>query len=223
MNKQALNLTYICLFVFMSVFLCSCNSVLNLMGFDTTDYINEQVLSIHEPESDIALKLSDMTRVLTINTPELPVFKNSEDIADNCRDSILNNMLVTNYAKYTGDIEILDSASNAYPGLQFTAVIPAEDFEETVYRIFGGGRKIKNKSSDLFTYLDNVNAYCAMTQPQKSNVEIVVLSCEETEHTYRLKFQNKINNITSPEYYAVIIKRDDGTAYFMSLQKSSQD
>ena len=136
-----------------------------------------------------------------------------------CRDSVLNYMLNKSYSKYTGNITLLDQVKEAYPHMQVSAIIPAEDFENTVYTYFGGRQKIKNVTSTLFMYLEKVNAYITVAQPQESNVQFEIQKIEETENTYRVYFRCILYEEVSPLYKTLIIKRDDGNSYFRYLRE----
>ena len=124
-----------------------------------------------------------------------------------------------NYGKYTGDIEKLDAAVAAYPRMQITNFIPAREFEETVYSVFGGTRKVTNESGRLFVYLDKVTGYTSVTILDTKPVDVSVKSLTETENTYRMRFSCSSESVTSPEYDAIFIKRDDGTVYFYSVSE----
>ena len=112
-------------------------------------------------------------------------------------------------------------AAEAYPQMQLSVLIPSDDFASTVYATFGGREKIANKSGTLFRYLDKVGAYTTAALPVKSEVQTRVTLLEETERTYRLYFVNTLDTVTSPEYFALIIKREDGSLYFSELSEST--
>ncbi len=211
------------LIVFICMALSSCSApreFLATLGFDTHDYEGEPVTATHEPDSDIAAELSEMTGILTINSPYMPEFKNGKTALSQCRDAVLNFMLNTGYAKYTGNIELLDKASQEYPQMQFSVIIPATDFRTTVYKYFGGKEKADNKDGKLFTYLEKVDAYVTAAQPQQNRVQVTPSLIEETENTYRFTFTCKCDDAESPEYFALIIKRADGSCYFKYLKET---
>ena len=158
-----------------------------------------------------------MIKVLSVNTPVLPEFDSANKAVEQCRDSVLNYMLCTGFSMYTGNPELMDEATVAYPGLRLLTVIPAEDFEDFVYTYFGGNTKLSHKSSKLFTYLDKVEAYTAISVPVESSINVNVISCERTEKTYRMTFQNSLGDVTSPVYKTLIIVREDGSMYFKYL------
>lgn len=211
------------LLAFPMLFLTACGEgLMAKLGFDTHDYRGEKVLAVHEPDSEIARTLAEMTRTLTVASPLLPSFSGAKEAADVCRDAVLNHMLKTGYAQYAGNGALLKKAAEAYPQMQLSILIPAEDFASTVYESFGGREKITNKSGAMFRYLDKVAAYTTAALPVNSEVEIRVTLLEETERTYRLYFVNTLDTVTSPEYFALIIKREDGSLYFSELSESKR-
>lgn len=189
------------------------------LGFDTHDYYGEKVITVHENDGEIARELSEMTRTLTVNSLLLTPFSGAREAADACRDAVLSQMLGEDYARYAGNLTLLKKAEQAYPGMQISVLIPADDFETVIYAAFGGSEKITNKNGDLFLYLDRVGAYTTAMPPVESEVNTVVLSCEETARTYRLRFVNTLGSVTSPEYFALLVKREDGSLYFASLSE----
>ncbi len=209
------------------VILCGCmlsscalsDALLTALGFDTYDYESESVTAVHSSDSETALKLSEMVKILSVNNPEVPEFENTGDAVSECRDAILNYMLCTAFSKYTANPELINEAKAEYPHLQLLTIIPDDDYEDFVYTYFGGNTKLSHESSTLFTYLEKVGAYTALTVPVEYKVDINILSCEETEKTYRVSFQNTLDEVTSPVYKALIIKREDGSCYFKKLER----
>ena len=198
---------------------CGARDFLSTLGFDTHDYEGEEILETHGGDSEIAVELTEMLKILTIHSPVLTPFNGANEAMKSCRDSVLNYMLNKSYAKYTGNITLLDQVKEVYPHMQVSAIIPAEDFENTVYTYFGGRQKIKNVSSTLFVYLEKVNAYINVAQPQESSVQFEIQKIEETENTYRIYFYCALHEEVSPAYRALIIKRDDGNSYFRYLEE----
>ncbi|MBE6563651.1 MAG: hypothetical protein E7660_07970 [Ruminococcaceae bacterium] len=213
-------LCFVCI-VISACILSSCvlsDALLNALGFDTHDYESESVITYHASDSDVALQLAEMVKILSVNNPMVPEFENTGDAVSECRDAILNYMLCTSFAKYTGNPDLINKAAAEYPQFQLLSIIPGEDYEDFVYTYFGGNTKLSHKSSTLFTYLEKVQAYTALTVPVEYKVNINILSCEETEKTYRISFQNTLDEVTSPVYKALIIKREDGSCYFKKLE-----
>ncbi len=220
MLKQTIALFTAVLFCF-SLSSCSVgDTFLTLLGFDTYDYEGEEVTEVLQNDSDEVRSLCEMLKTLSINSPFLPEFENSADAVSVCRDSILNYMLCTSFSKYSGNPELISSAKEYYPELQIITVIPGEDFENFVYTYFGGNVKLTHKSGELFIYLEKADAYTAVSNPIESSVITNVSHCEKTERTYRLTFKNTLGNVESPEYYAFIICREDGSCYFKSISEA---
>jgi hypothetical protein len=131
-------------------------------------------------------------------------------------------MLNSHYKKYTGNLDLLDKAVEQYPYLKMATVIPADDFEDEAYRYFGGKQKVKNESGKLFTYLDKVEVYTTVTTPVENKIEIECISLEETVNTFRFRFRCSLEEETSDEYFALIIKRADESCYFKYVEKVAQ-
>lgn len=198
---------------------CSGRDFLATLGFDTHDYDGEPLLQTYDGESETATELSDMLKILLLDDPILTRFSSAKEAMTSYRDAVLNYMLNQNYSKYTGNITLLDQAKEAYPQVQIAAIIPGDDFENTVYTYFGGKQKVKNETSTLFVYLDKVDAYISVAQPQVSDIVYQIDRIEETENTYRIYFTCILHEQVSPTYKALIIKREDGSCYFKYLQE----
>lgn len=194
------------------VILCSCS-----FG---VEYSEESVKRTHPNDGEVAIKLSEMLRMLTVNSPILPQFDDIDKAMTECRDAVLFYMLTENYGKYTGDIEKLDAAVAEYPKMQITNLIPAREFEETVYTAFGGTKKIENESGRLFVYLEKVAMYTSVTMLDSDPIDVKVLELVETENTYRMRVKCSAGEVESPEYRVIFIKRDDGTVYFYSVSET---
>ena len=203
------------------VMLSSCslgNAILASMGFDTYDYEGEEVEEVLPNDCDEVREVAGMIKILSVNNPTLPTFDSSGEAVESCRDSILNYMMCTGFAKYTGNTELIEEAQAEYPELRLITVIPAGDFEDFVYTYFGGNAKVTNKSGELFIYLDKAEAYTSVTVPIESEIAVNVIACEKTERTYRLKFTCSLGDVTSHVYRALIVNREDGSSYFKSLK-----
>ncbi len=193
--------------------LCSCSVIYGMFGI-SSDYRTEPAIAYPEADGETAAALADMISMLTLGSPELPEFKDVVSAMDKCRDSVLFYMLGHNYGKYTGDLKRLDEASEKYPQMTVTNLIPAVEFEATVYKYFGGFRKISNASGQLFVYLDRISAYTAVTVPDVGQVDVNITSLVETEHTYRFNVTCSLGDVTSDEYSVIVVKREDGSMYF---------
>jgi len=207
----------ICLYMLGSF--CSCDALTGLadkLGFDTYDYLSETVHTIHETDSTLAAELTDMIRILT---PALVEFDSMGEAIPAYRDQVLTHMLETEYARYSGNITLIEETARAYPEYQVTQIIPASDFEATMYRYFGGTVKISHKDGNLFRYLKKVEAYISPTAPAPDTSEIRILSLSETDKTYQVYFNVTQGETVSDTYFVLIIKREDGTLYFKQLSR----
>ncbi len=181
------------------------------------EYSEENVKRELPTDGELASELAEMIRMLTVNSPMLPEFKEIDAAMESCRDSVLFYMLAESFGKYSGNIEKLDAAVAEYPLMQITNLIPAREFEETVYTAFGGAKKISNESGRLFVYLDKVAAYTSVTMLDPDPIEVSVLQLSETENTYRMRVKCSADDVESPEYTVIFVKRDDDTVYFYSV------
>lgn len=196
------------------------DSLMSSIGFDTRDLEAEEVIKSYAADGELALEIAQSVRMLTLNTPSIEPFDRSSEAINLFRDTVLNYMLTSNYARYTGDIEKLDEAKEAYPTMNLTNLIPSAEFEKQYYKFFGGSTKITNKSGTYFMYLPKLEAYTALSEPQNADVSVTVLSLDETENTYRLRLTLTLGDSTSPVYKLLLIKREDGTFYFRSASKA---
>ncbi len=205
------------LMMLFSLFGCSTlTTLLDKLGFDTYDYSSETVHTTHDPTGELAQTLCEMLRILT---PELVEFDSMGEAIAAYRDPVLTHMLETEYARYSGNMELIAEAAQSYPEYQITQIIPAADFEATMYRYFGGSVKISHKDGQLFRYLKKVEAYISPSAPAPDNCVISILTIAETMKTYRVRFTVTQGDVTSSPYFALIIKRDDGTTYFKQLYR----
>lgn len=222
---RALSRSAVCLAVCaVMIFTASCgvgwDSFMASIGFDSRDYLSEAVTKTYAVDGELAGELAAGVRMLTMNTPSIAEFSSSSEAIGLFRDTLLNYMLITNYSRYTGDIESLDEAAELYPAMQVTNIIPAAEFEQSYYKYFGGSTKISNKSGEYFMYLSKLEAYTAVSEPQTADIAVTVLSLEETDNTYRLRVTLTLGENTSPAYDLLLIKRDDGTYYFKSAARA---
>lgn len=196
--------------------LSSC-AVMDKLGFDTYDYMSETVTLTHGADSETAEALGSVLSVLITDSVILPTFDGMGEAIDLYRDAVLTHMLETGYSKYSGNRELIEKALEAYPGYQITQIIPADDFERTMYETFGGDVKISHKDGSVFKYLKKVESYVCGIAPKDSGIEPQIISVEETERTYRVRFRPVSGETVGDEYFALIIKREDGTRYFKKL------
>lgn len=204
------------------VSLSSCSfrdGFLTLLGFDTYDYEGEEVTGTLSPDSEEVSELCEMLRCLTVNDPIMPTFTTPTEALEECRDAVLNYMYCTSFAKYTGNLDLLDEAVKEYPQMNILTVIPSSDYEDFVYTYFGGNVKISHENSTMFSYLEKVDAYTAISVPVENEIVFNVISCQKSERTYRITFSCSLGEIASPVYKAMIIKREDDSKYFKKIEE----
>ena len=214
--------TFLLLVLLTTLFLVSCVAGSNvlwikgLLGWDVDDYASETAEHVLETDGEVARQLSDMVEILTSDSVHLQGFRTTAQAVKLYRDAILNDMLRTDYARYTGNGKWIAAAEGAYPNTVLSTVIPTADFENTVYRYFGG-TSVDHKNGDAFSYLDRASAYTSAMQARACGVEVVILSLEETANTYRMRFVLTDDCETSAEYTAIFVKREDGSCYWKAL------
>lgn len=206
----------LCLVLCLSLSSCG---LYELLGIDTHDYGSENSIATVDKNGEIADEIADMICIMVQNTPHLGPFDNPSDAAELYRDGILCSILERNYAKYNANIELIKRTRELYPTYEITTVIPAVDFESTVYRYFGGTASVSNRSTDLFTYLDKVDAYVSVGIGVDNSAEIEFSELYETENTYSCTFTSSMNETVAGPYRLVLMKREDGTFYMRSLEK----
>ena len=210
----------LCLLLCLS--LCSC-TLYDILGIDTHDYAAEQKTQTLDENSDVAKELLDIIPMMVQNSPYLYEFDTPSEAAELYRDGILCFILARNFAKYNANVELISETKEQYPTYELTTVIPALDFESTVYRYFGGTSSVSNSSTELFTYLDKVDAYVSVGIGVDNSADIKISELYETENTYVCAFTCTMNGETSPVYRLLIMKRDDGTFYIKSLKTEKAD
>ncbi len=200
--------------------LTSC-SLVDKLGFDTYDYMSEKVRAVHEVDSDLALQLEEFLDILITDSMTLETFDTMNDAIRLYRDAVLTYMLETGYSKYSGNKDLIEKAEEAYPGYHITQIIPKDEFEATMYRCFGGNVMITHQDSARFKYLDKVGAYISPVTLTTDGLKADVKALYETEKTYRVRFVVEDGVTSSVEYFALIIKREDGTLYIKRLMEST--
>lgn len=205
----------------LSLALCSCRVLSDIsgsLGFGRQDYIGEEVKGQVPLDGEVADEIRSMIKMLSIDSVKLPEFDKMKDAVTLCHDSLLNYMLYTDYPKYAGNPDLLADAEREYPGLYVSQIIPASEFESMMYRYFGGNVKISHGDSRAFKYLSRVQAYVPVGHPISDAFDVELSEISETENTYLISFSCS-NEKVSMSYDAVIVKRDDGTMYFLSVSK----
>lgn len=209
--------------------LTSCG-LLDRLGFDTYDYMSETVTQTHDAgsDTDVLLELENLLQILVTDSPVLTTFDNMGTAIDAYRDAVLEYLLTSDYAKYSGNTTLIERAMKEYPEYQITQVIPETEFEATMYRCFGGDVMISHENGNKFRYLPDVGVYIPMMATMDSGLCADITSLAETEKTYRVRFKVKSEpeedgTVTeSAEYFALVIKREDGTLYVKKLLPGSE-
>ena len=221
-RRMRLTITLIAILL-CSVFLVSCMANANvtwvrgLLGYDVTDYEREDAIASLAVNDERSLELCEMVEILSADRGlYLEEFETTSEAVSLYRDAILGYMLRNHYSRYTGDREMTAAVALSYPQMQASTLVPAEDFENTVFRYFGG-ISVKHESGELYSYLNRSGCYTAPMQKSVSDARINVQTLVETEHTYRMTFTLADGKRCSESYTAVFLKRDDGTCYFRSL------
>lgn len=196
--------------------LCSC-SFYDMLGIDTHDYAAEDSILSLEHDGEVAAELYEIIPMMVQNSPYLFEFDTPAEAAELYRDGILCAVLAKNFSKYNANTELIEETREKYPTYELTTVIPAIDFESTVYRYFGGTASVDNNSTKLFTYLEKVDAYVSVGIGVDSSADIEISELYETENTYVCTFKCTMNGETSPLYKILCMKREDGTFYIKSL------
>lgn len=215
MKKKLLAPVFFCILV-----LTSCG-IADKLGFDTYDYMSEKIIKSHDVNGETADTIEKLLDVLITDSTNLPTFEKMSDAIREYRDAVLLYMLEEEYAKYAGNTELIEKAAKAYPEYTITQIIPVSEFEATMYRYFGGNVKITHRDGERFKYLPKVGAYISPSVSERTNLSAVITELNETEKTYRVRFIVTAEGVESEEYFALIIKREDGTLYFKKLLTSA--
>ena len=191
--------------------------VKGLFGLDIADYAAEPCEGTHDVKGKLANELCEGISVLAGDSLTLQPFGGSAEAVAIYRDEILDFMMRKSYALYTGNGDLIKNAQEAYPHALFTTVIPQKDFENTVYRYFGGNT-VDHKSGALYSYLDRADCYTTAGGTRESHVAIEPILIEETANTYRMEFRLAKDGNTSESYRAIFVKRQDGAPYLKALE-----
>lgn len=207
--------------------LTSCG-LLDRLGFDTYDYMSESVTKNHDVSGETAVMLEELLMVLVTDSTVLPTFERMGDAIRFYRDAVLETLLADDYAKYSGNAKLIERAMKHYPEYQITQVIPELEFEAMMYRCFGGDVMISHEDGNKFRYLPEAAVYIPLLAVTDSGYLAKVTSVAETEKTYRVRFKVQSEPdetgsiVESDEYFALIIKREDGTLYIKKLLHGSE-
>ena len=217
---------FITILLLLSLTSCTLSATIaDKLGFDTYDYMGESVTAVHPVDGELACDVEEILEILVTTSPRLQTFDNMGDAIKLYNDAVLSYMLETGYSKYSGNVELINKATAAYPEYSITQIIPQSEYEATMYQYFGGDVKITHRDGQMFKYLSKVGAYISPVTPMARGLEPQVTYLAETAKTYRVKFtvvaEDGEGELDSPEYFALIIKRDDGTHYIKKLLDGS--
>ena len=216
--KKLLALVLACIMT-LSLSGCVFAEFLATLGFDTHDYDGEAVIKTHELDSELVVEIADMVKILSVDSTDIPEFKGTAEAIKCCRDAILNRMYSRDFSRYAGNEKMFATAMEMYPQMDFSVLIPADDFENVAYKYFGGKEKITNKSGEIYEYVEDIDAYLTVAEPFGTEMEVTVFYVEETENTYRIEFEAVLDEDTSGRYFAQFVKREDGSFYFRRVKK----
>ena len=216
MAKRIIALCLAALFVLCSSG-CGEDDVNDLLGAGTPDYSAEE--SVGDIEN--ATLISEMTSIvtaLTVNSIDFPEFSSPGEIIATCQDAILNYMLASDYARFSGSTKLLSEIAEKYPDMTVTAAIGSKDYESALYRLFSYSGTVRHGETKRFTYLSKAKAYTPAAPATASRVALDIQSAYETEHSYQMSFFALLDEEISPLYNAVFIKKDNGM-YLRSLTR----
>ena len=213
----------ILLLILCSVLLVSCMAgpnalwIRGIFGLDVNDYFSEAPLRQLQPDGAAAGVLTNIITIIVSDNIHLTPFSGTAEAVRIYRDAILNDMLRDDYSRYTGNRQALDAVSRSYPYLSASTLIAKSDFENVVFRYFGG-TSVSHKAGDVFSYLSRAGYYTSPLQARECVAQVEVLELYETEHTYRMQFILTAGAHSSDVYTAVFVKRDDGSCYWKALR-----
>lgn len=188
--------------------LTSCaNGISGLLGIDNTDYGAEEVISSLDKKGEIAQQLSSVCSVLTFGTGEIICFDSFKAVAEEYSDTVLDYLAGTHFEKYSADDKMFSALAENYPELSVNTLIPAYDYENTVYRFFGGDIHLKNKNTSRFSYLDKINAYILTGKLTSVYTSVEIVNLEETANTYRAVVRFSQNGIAYTDDYFIIFRK----------------
>lgn len=217
--------TFVLLLLLTAVFLVSCVAGSNplwirgMFGVDAANYEAEPTERVLDADSEVSIGLCDMVEILVCDGVKLKPFHSATRAVKLYRDCILNDMLRDHYTAYTGNSQALNALNEVYPNHSYLVLIPESDFENAVYRYFGGS-SVKHKDGEVFEHLERADAYTAPIRAWEASADISVTRLEETAHTYRMTF-SLTDGTDTADYLAVFVKRDDGSCYFYALEALS--
>lgn len=191
--------------------------VRGILGLDIGAYAAEPVEQALPTDGDLAHLLCETVRVVLTDDIRLSEFRGASQAVKLYRDEILNSLLRSDYAAYTGKGEDLERVAASYPTLSVATLISAKSFEGVVSRHFGGS-SVNHKDGETYQYLDKAAYYTTPLSPVECRVTIEVLLVEETANTYRMEFRLSDGEQLSSVYRAIFVKRDGASPYWKTLE-----
>ncbi len=215
--------TFLVIILLIAVFLVSCMAggdvlwVRGFFGWDSEALAEEEAIATLDVSGDVARQLGESILSVVGDHTTLYAFSTAQEAAALYRGAVLNTMLLENYSAYTGNSALLEKAAEEYPRVGLVTLIPKEDLEARLTRLFGGGG-IGHKSAGTFEYLDRVGMYTTAVQAREERARLSPISLEETEHSYRMRFVLSIGRETSETYTAIFEKCEGGTGNWKMLK-----
>lgn len=219
----------ICLIISLSFLLSSCavyNGICSLLGFDRKNYTKQEInyyIDLNTDEKDEIELLKCLTDEMEylLCAEQITPFDGSDSPVEYYNDALLDGMASKYYSKYSANDELFSLLAESYPELNVSVLVPAEDYENTVYRVFGGYEKVKHSSTARYTYLDKINAYLLIGKQKNCNVEVKILSVGVCDDTYRMNAELYSENTLVGEYTVVFRMREEKEPYIYALLASS--
>ncbi len=182
-----------------------------MFGWDVSDYDAEPVESSLPPDDPIVELLTETMAPLLQDGARIASFHGSAEAVELHRDRILAWILSRSYATYA------EAALSASGGQNCSILIPAEDFENAVFRHFGG-LTVSHADGELFREASG-GGYTAPAARRDDPARVTVHRLETTAHTWRLSFSLTDRYGTVSGYTAVFVRRADGSCYWNSLTR----
>ncbi len=147
-------------------------------------------------------------------TEEIVCFDKWSEVSERYALIMLDYMATKYYAKYSANKELFEQLAEHYPTLSVGTMIPQKDYENSVYRCFGGYERVTHRTLPEYAYLDKINAYLSVGNRIIPHTALTPVSCEETENTYRFKASFADRGV----YMIILVKREKGEPYIISVQ-----
>ena len=197
------------------------DAVCSILGIDAKDYSEEEKIADIEPDSETAATLLGIADILTCAGKNILTFDKMKDDIDGCYEATLNYLGSRYYGKYCADSAMFDKLAAEYPEYEVNTLIPEADFENAVYRFFGGKHKVSHRSVGFYVYLDKIDAYLYMAKTKSAVIRSELLSAYETENTYHADIRFYTDDETPTVCHIIWMKRDDADPYLYKVIKNT--